>query len=81
MANKLVGKIALVTGGGSGSGESTARLFAAEGAQVVVADIDHQNALRVAKSVGQDGGKAVAIEVDVSQWKQVESMRQTAFSA
>lgn len=59
---RLEGKIAIVTGGGSGIGEATARLMAREGAAVVVADIDRAAAERVTSELAS----AVAAEVDVS---------------
>ena len=44
---KLEGQVAIVTGGGSGIGESTAKLFVNQGASVVIADTDYKNAKRV----------------------------------
>lgn len=57
---RLAGKVAIVTGGGSGFGEGIARLFAAEGARVLVADIAGAAAERVA---GEIGGAAIACDV------------------
>ena len=59
---RLEGKVAIVTGAGSGIGEATARLMAHEGASVVVADINARAAERVAGELPS----AVAAEVDVS---------------
>ncbi|HEX8997297.1 MAG TPA: SDR family NAD(P)-dependent oxidoreductase [Ktedonobacterales bacterium] len=67
------GKVALVTGGGSGIGEACAREFAARGAKVVVADIDLAAAERVAGSIGQ-GESARAVRADVSDPASVEAM-------
>ena len=58
---RLRDKIAIVTGGGSGFGAGIVKKFAEEGARVIVADINLENAMKVAKSVG-----GIAIEVDVS---------------
>jgi NAD(P)-dependent dehydrogenase (short-subunit alcohol dehydrogenase family) len=68
---KLQGKVAIITGGGSGIGEATARLFAAEGAVVVIADKSKVNATKVAKSIG---GKATGVEVDVANSLAVKKM-------
>jgi 3-oxoacyl-[acyl-carrier protein] reductase len=66
---RLEGKSAIVTGGGGGFGEGIARRFAAEGARVVVADIDRAAAERVA---GEIGGRAIA--GDVSKGAEVQAM-------
>ncbi len=72
---RLEGKVAIVTGAGSGVGEATARLMANEGASVVVADIDRSAAERVA---GDLGSSAVLAEVDVSDESNVVRMVETA---
>jgi len=71
---RLEGKVAIVTGSGSGIGEATARLMAREGASVVVADIDGPAAERVAGEIGS----AVVAEVDVSDESSVVRMVETA---
>jgi NAD(P)-dependent dehydrogenase (short-subunit alcohol dehydrogenase family) len=71
---RLAGKVAVVTGAGSGIGEATARLMAREGASIVVADINGTGAARVADDL--DG--AVAAEVDVSDEASVVRMIETA---
>src|SRR5438105_2146584 len=72
---RLAGKVAIVTGAGSGIGEATARLMAHEDASVVVADINGSAAERV---VSELGSSAVVAEVDVSDEPSVVSMVETA---
>jgi len=71
---RLDGKVAIVTGAGSCIGEATARLMAREGASVVVADVDREQAERVAAELDA----AVPVEVDVSDEDDVERMLETA---
>ena len=68
---KLDGKIALITGSGSGIGRATALLFAEEGACVAVADWNEDSAGNVAREIGSN---AIAIKVDVSVAGEVENM-------
>lgn len=60
---RLQNKIAVITGAGSGIGRATAKLFAAEGAQVVIAEINEEQARQV---VAEIGAAAIAIAVDVT---------------
>ena len=78
---RLAGKVAVVTGGGSGFGQGIANLFAREGARVVVADIDEAKAAEVAQSIVKAGGHARAVRADVSQGSDVEAMREVALAA
>lgn len=72
-ALKLQGKVAIVTGGASGIGESTARLFADNGVKVVViADIQDDRGRQVAESIGSP--RCTYIRCDVTDEDQVQSM-------
>ncbi|HSS94468.1 MAG TPA: glucose 1-dehydrogenase [Candidatus Dormibacteraeota bacterium] len=63
---RLQGKVCLITGAGSGIGRATARLFAKEGARVVVADVDDRGARSTVAGIKKAGGDAVAEHVDVT---------------
>lgn len=67
---RLAGKIAIVTGGGSGFGAGIAQKFAAEGAKVVVADINLQSAETIADQIG-----GMVHHCDVSEGASVEKMK------
>jgi NAD(P)-dependent dehydrogenase (short-subunit alcohol dehydrogenase family) len=76
---KLAGRKALVTGGASGIGEASARLLAAEGAAVMIADIDDANGERVVGQIRAAGGEARYLHVDVTDREAVRGMvRDTA---
>src|SRR5467141_2862542 len=63
---RLDGKVCVITGAGSGIGQASARLFAREGARVVVSDVDLDAARDTAAGIEQTGGQAVAEQVDVT---------------
>lgn len=71
---RLEGKIAIVTGAGSGIGKGIAERFAKEGADVVIADINLDAAREVAKEVENLGRKSLAIKTDVSIATDVDKM-------
>src|SRR5437660_7254614 len=77
----LHGKIAVVTGGGSGIGRSTALLLARNGAKVHVADIDEERAWKVASEIQSAGGAAQAHSLDVSDAAAVDSFAAAVFAA
>jgi len=72
----LTGKIAVVTGAGSGIGRATARLLAERGAKVHVADVDADAAVTVAREIGSG---AVDHAIDVTRPEEVEALAQTVF--
>lgn len=72
---KLQDKVALITGAGAGIGEATAKLFVSEGAKVIVADRNIEQALAVAEALGS---QAFAVQADVSDAAQVKTMVEKA---
>src|SRR5882672_10873841 len=73
---RLDGKVCLITGAGSGIGQASARLFAREGAHVVVADVDDRGAKSTVAEIRKGGGQAVAEHVDVTD--ETETLALTA---
>ncbi|CAG2133055.1 4-formylbenzenesulfonate dehydrogenase TsaC1/TsaC2 [Cupriavidus campinensis] len=82
---RLAGKVAVVTGGGSGFGEGIAHTFAREGAAVMVADLNLEAAERVAAAIreqhGATGGTARAVRADVARGDDVAAMRDATLAA
>ncbi len=78
---RLSGKVAVVTGGGSGIGRAVCELFAQEGASVVVADADPDGGHETSARIKSVGGEAVFVPTDVAEEPQVEEMVRTALTA
>lgn len=78
MAEGMQGKVALVTGGGSGIGRAAALAFANKGAYVVVTDVADKSGQEVVQLIKDQGGKALFIHVDVSKPEEVEKAVQGA---
>lgn len=78
MAGELAGKVAVVTGGSGGIGKASAQLFAAEGARVVVADVDDAAGEALASELG---GDALFCRTDVSSREDVERLVATALES
>ncbi|MFT5393636.1 MAG: NAD(P)-dependent dehydrogenase (short-subunit alcohol dehydrogenase family) [Gammaproteobacteria bacterium] len=72
--NRLAGKIAIITGAGSGQGRAAAALFAAQGAQVVIADIDEPGGRETLRSVTEAGGNGTFVRCDVADRASTEAL-------
>ena len=74
MAGQLEGKVALVTGGGSGIGRASALVFAREGAKVIVADMVVEGGEETIGLIKKAGGEAIFVKADVSKTAEVEAL-------
>lgn len=70
----LAGRVILITGGTGGIGSATARLCAARGASIVIADLDEAAGTALVKAIDGDGGKAAFVRTDVGREADAEAM-------
>lgn len=75
---RLDGKVAIITGGGSGIGRATAVVFAKEGARVVVADWIAEGGKETVSMIKEAGGEAIFIKTDVSKAEDIKNMIKTS---
>ena len=81
VSGRFEGKVSIVTGAAGGIGEGYARALAAEGASVVVADIDEERAAKVAQDIEAGGGRALGLRVDVSDPDSTRQMAEATVEA
>ena len=74
MAGRLQDKVAIITGSATGIGRAGARLFASQGAKVVVADRNDTEAEKTVAGIRENGGDAIFIHTDVSKSDQVQDL-------
>ena len=72
LSRSIKQKVTLITGAGSGMGKATAEVFAAEGAKVVVTDVNLENAQKVSDQINSDGGESLAMSLDVTNESQTK---------
>ena len=75
---RLEGKVAVITGAGTGIGRATAKLFAHEGARVVVAEVNAEAGEQTAQLIVQAGGEAIAVTTDVTEPESIQATIDTA---
>ncbi|GAC1368469.1 MAG: beta-ketoacyl-ACP reductase [Ktedonobacteraceae bacterium] len=73
MADRLKGKVALITGAGSGIGRATALLFAREGARIGVADLNADSTAETVRMIEEQGGSALALRLNVTMAHEVDA--------
>jgi len=71
---RLKDKVAIITGGASGIGEASVKVFAAQGAKVAIADVSEKEGKNLAENINESGGQAVFIKTDVSKADEVRDL-------
>lgn len=78
MSKRLLDKVAIVTGGGAGIGGAVSTIFAAEGAKVIIGDIDQENGEATKQAITEQGGQAIFVHVDISKESDAEKLAEEA---
>jgi NAD(P)-dependent dehydrogenase (short-subunit alcohol dehydrogenase family) len=78
MPGRLEGKVVIVTGGGSGMGEASSKLFAQEGAKVVAADINEVTGKKTVDVIKAVGNEAIFVKCDIAKPEDAENLAKTA---
>ena len=78
---RLEGKVALITGAARGQGAAEARMFALEGAKVILADVTDQEGMAVAAEIAEAGGDALYVHLDVTNEEEWDSAIKSAVAS
>ncbi|MFC1474721.1 SDR family NAD(P)-dependent oxidoreductase [bacterium] len=79
--DRFQGKVAVVTGSGQGIGKGVARRFASEGAKLAIVDMNADGAGEIAELIKSEGGEAIPVQCDVSNFEQVQAMAEKVIEA
>jgi len=78
---RVEGKVAVITGGGSGFGEASVLTFTKEGAKVVVVDVNEENGTQIIQKVRESGGDGVFVKADVTSEADWEKVKKTTLES